>query len=136
VSLAGSYRGLTFGNGTTSGFHVGGVEGLWDLPDVRSDDLPKAVGDGVFPGTPKLGPRRIVLTLHLIAATPVAYEALVQTLIAETDDVVTLDTLSLMGNTVTVEARPTRRIIPVKTGEQQRTGTAVINFICPDPTVT
>lgn len=136
MSLAGSYRGLTFGNGAGTGFHVAGVEGLWDLPDVRSDDLPKAVGDGSFPGQARLSARRIVLTLHLIASTPSAYETLVQTLITETDDVNTLDTLSLMGNTKTVQARPSRRLIPVKTGEYQRTGTAVITFSCPDPTVT
>ena len=136
TTLAGSYRGLTFGNGAGTGFHVGGVDGLWDLPEVFENDLPKAVGQGSFPGEPRKGVRRIVLTLHLIAANHTAYDALVEDLIAETDDVETLDTLSLMGNTRTVEARPVRRIVPVRTGEYQRTGTATIEFICPDPTVT
>lgn len=132
----GSYRSLTFGNGAGTGFHVAGVEGLWDLPEVRGNDLPKAVGNGDFPGSARLAPRRIVLTLHLIAATPTAYDTLVETLIAQTDDVDTIDTLSLAGNTKTVEARPARRIVPVRAGEYQRTGTATIEFICPDPTVT
>lgn len=136
TTLAGSYRSLTFGNGAGTGFHVAGVEGLWDLPEVRSNDLPKAAADGAFPGTSRKGPRRIVLTLHLIAATHTAYDTLVQTLITNTDDVNTLNTLSLMNNTKTVQARPTRRIVPVRTGEYQRTGTAVIEFSCPDPTIT
>jgi len=136
MNFTGSYRSLTFGNGAGTGFHCGGVDGLWDLPEVRTDDLPKAVGVGSFPGTSRLGPRRVVLTLHLIAATPAAYDALVVTLIAQTADVNTLNTLSLMGNTKTVQARPARRTIPVRTGEYQRTGTAVIEFSCPNPTVT
>ena len=132
----GSFRGLTFGNGAGTGFHVAGVEGLWDLPPVRTTDLPKAAANGAFAGTSRLESRRIVLTLHLIATTVSAYDTLVQTLITETDDVNTLNTLSLMGNTKTVQARPTRRIVPVRAGEYQRTGTATIEFLCPDPTVT
>lgn len=136
TTLAGSYRSLTFGNGTGTGFHVAGVEGLWDLPEVVENDLPKAAANGAFAGTTRKGPRRIVLTLHLIAASHTAYDTLVQTLITNTDDVNTLNTLSLMNNTKTVQARPTRRIVPVLTGEYQRTGTAVIEFSCPDPTIT
>lgn len=133
---AGSYRSLTFGNGAGTGFHVAGVEGIHDLPPVRENDLPKAAADGAFAGTTRKGPRRVVLTLHLIAASHTAYDTLVATLITNTDDVNTLNTLSLFGNTRTVQARPTRRIVPVRAGEYQRTGTAVIEFSCPDPTVT
>lgn len=136
MSTAGSYRGLTFGTGANTGFHVAGLEGLDDLPEVRSNNLPKAVGAGSFPGKSRLGERRIVLSLLLRAASPAAYDTLVATLVAETDDVDTLDTLSLEGNTRTVEARPTRRIVPRRTTEYQRSGVAVIEFNAPDPTVT
>ncbi len=136
MNFTGSYRSMTFGNGANSGFHVANVEGLWDLPEIRSNDLPKATGSGSFPGETRKGPRRIVLTLHLIAFTPAAYDTLVQTLITNTDDVDTISTLSLMGNTKSVQARPVRRIVPVRAGEYQRTGTAVVEFSCPDPTVT
>lgn len=132
----GSFRGLTFGNGAGTGLHVGAISGIDDLPDVRDDDLPKAVGAGSFPGTSRLAARRVVLELHLIAATPAAYDTLVDLVVAQTNDVNTLSTLSVYNNKRTIPARPTRRLIPRRTGEHQRTGTAVLEFACPNPTVT
>jgi hypothetical protein len=116
--------------------HVAAIEGLDDLPPVRNNDLPKAVGDGVFPGTPRLGPRRIVLTLLLRADTPAGFRTLVDTVVAETVDIATLDTLSLRGGTRTVEARPVWRKVPEDTERIQRSGLVTIEFSCPDPTVT
>lgn len=134
MSTAGSWNGLSFGTGAATGFYVGGVEGLWDISDVRNDDLPKAVGAGSFVGSQRQGTRRIVLTLHIIAASSAAYETLVQSLITATNDVTTVRTLTLMG-TKTVQARVSRRIIPIDATKVQRTGTATIEFICADPTV-
>lgn len=133
-TLAGSYRGLTFGVGANTGLHIHAIDGLWDLPNVRNNDLPKAVGEGSFPGEPTLDVRYITLQLLARAHTVADYDTLVTLIVAQTDDVSTLDTLTLLGKTI--EARPDRRAIPIRATEYQRSGIAVIRFACPDPTLT
>lgn len=82
ATLEGSYNGLSFGTGTD--YHVSGVEGLWDLPPVRSNDLAKAAAFGSFPGRDRLDEKVVILNLTLIAATPAAYDTLVFDLIDAT----------------------------------------------------
>lgn len=133
ATLQGSFNGLSFGAGTD--YHVSGVEGLWDLPEVRSNDLPKSAGYGSFVGMDRSGSRTVTLTLTLIAATVGAYDTLVTTLRTATEPQTTAKALRLMGNTVFVWARPRRRILPIATDRQQRHAVAVIEFVCADPTV-
>lgn len=133
ATLEGSYNGLTFGAGTD--YHVSGVEGLWDLPPVRTTDLPKTTGTGSFVGVDRLEDRVVILTLTVIGATTAAYDTLITNLRTATEIQATVKPLRLMGNTVYVYARPRRRIIPIATDRQQIYGVATIEFVCADPTV-
>lgn len=133
ATLEGSYNGLSFGAGTD--YHVSGVEGLWDLPELRTTDLPKSGGTGYFVGRDRAASRTVILTLTLVAATAAAYDTLVTNLRTATDPQTTDKPLRLMGNTVYVNARPRRRIIPIATDRQQRIGVTTIEFFCADPTV-
>lgn len=133
ATLEGRYNGLSFGAGTD--YHVSGVEGIWDLPPIRSNDLAKSAASGSFVGTDRLDDRVVILTLTLIAETPAAYDTLVTNLRTATEAQATAKALRLMGNTVYVWARPRRRLITIATDQRQRHGEAVIEFICADPTV-
>lgn len=134
ASLAGSYNGLAFGVGTSYG--VAGMDGFWDLPEVRENDLERTTGTGTVAGKDRKGGRTVTLTLVLIAATPTAYDTLVDNLIAATDVQPTVELpLRFWGNTRYIRCRPRRRSLPVDCGYPQRTGTAVIEFFASDPTV-
>ena len=135
MSTAGSYNGLSFGTGT--GYAVVALSGLFDLPEIRSSDSPKADGTGYFPGKDRRGGKRIVLELLVHAATAADCNTLLAALVAATD--VQEDDelpLQLLGNTFYVYARPRRRTVPLDFEYEPSTSIPVtIEFSCSDPTV-
>ena len=133
MNLAGSYNGLAFGPGTP--YHVSKLQGLWDLDNVSSNDLPRSAGSGSFAGRDRRRGRQIILGLTMVQLTVEDYDALIGPLVTATDEQPADLPLRLAGNTVYVYARPRRRTIPIDAEYPQRSGVATIEFFCADPTV-
>lgn len=132
MNHAGSYNGWSFGPGTI--YHVNGLQGLYDVADVRSNDLPRSSG-GFFPGNDRVGGKTVVLSILLITANPDAYIAALAPLVAATEPRDDDLPLQLLGNTVYVNARPRARTVPFDAENPQRWGIIPIRFFCADPTV-
>lgn len=132
MNHAGAYNGWAFGPGTA--YHVNRLAGLYDLQEVRSNDLPRSSG-GYFPGSDKPGGRTIDLSILLLAADPDAYIAAFAAIVAATEPQDDDLPLQLLGNTVYVMARPRQRTIPFDAEHEQRNGIIPIRFFCADPTV-
>ncbi len=62
-----TFNGLTFG-GLGQLVQVAGVQGLEDVPDVRTADDPRGFADGVFYGRDFLGGRTITIDLILMSS--------------------------------------------------------------------
>lgn len=134
AATAGSYNGLAFGPGTS--YHVAAMEGFYELPEVRSNDLAKTTAAGYFVGTDRKGGRTVVLTLVLIADTPAGYDTLVDNLLAAMDVAgATERPLRFAGNTRYINCRPRKMAPEIDTERPQRAGRAVIEFFATDATV-
>jgi hypothetical protein len=127
MNHAGAYNGWTFGPGTV--YHVNGLAGLYDLDDVKSNDLPRSSG-GYFPGGDRPGGRTIVLRILLLSADDDAYIADLAPLVAATEEQDDELPLQLLGNTVYVMARPRGRTVPFDAENVQRSGIIPVRFFC------
>lgn len=127
MNHAGSYNGWSFGPGTI--YHVNGLDGIFDLDDVKTNDLPRSSG-GYFAGSDRPGGRTVVLRILLIASDPDAYITALAPLIAATEEQDDELPLQLLGNTVYVMARPRARTVPIDAENPQKSGIIPIRFFC------
>lgn len=133
MTLAGSFNSLAFGPGTD--IHVASLEGVEDLPAIRSNDDLRSGDHGAFRGTDLLGEREIVMTFHLRDFNG-SYETLRDTF--KNAMVISTNTeipLKLYGSTRRINCRVRRRNVPVICDRIQNYATATVQFIASDPRV-
>lgn len=122
---------LSFGPG--SRYHVTAIEGLDDLPDIRSDDMERPGQHGDYTGPDYTGPRVIQLGLGLRADSPDELRDLVLALRAATQPQRQPDALRLVDQGTLVYGKVRRRSIPYDAENLWRTGTAALELYCADP---
>lgn len=129
------YRGLLLGEDTP--YDIVAIEGLEDLPGVRSSDQSRPGGHGAIPGRDLLEPRSLVITLEVWpeegqALTEVLAPLKAATAVSDDDHPLVI---RLSGNDVVVWCRPRRRSIPQDERWARGVPTAVIGFLAADPLV-
>lgn len=128
-----TWGALTFGPGTP--YAVAGIDGLDDLPDVRTQDIPRPSQHGDYTGPDYLAARTITLALQLRADSPDALRQATLDLrnaCQPQQDVAPL-TFTTWG--VMFQAKVRKRALPYDATFLDRFGTAAIEFYCPDPTI-
>lgn len=132
MTLAGEYNGLSFGPG--SDVHVAGMEGVEDLPPVRSTDVLRANDEGSFLGSDYLGSREVVMTYHLIADNQEDYEVIRDLFKAAMVPSTSVEIpLKIYGSTKRINCRVRRRNVPVFCDKIQDYTTAIVQFVASDP---
>lgn len=124
------WQGLTFGPG--SRYHVTALEGVDDLPGLRTADVPQPTSDGDILGEDYAAPRTVVLGLGLRGDTPDHLRQLIEGLRAVTG-VGAAGWLEFSDLGVAVEARLRRRSLPYDAGYLWTLGDAVLELVCGDP---
>ena len=134
------YRGLAIGDGTP--FDIARVEGLLDLPLVRSGDRLLLSRDGAAPGTDRLGPRTLVLTLEVFGDTDETFAAAVADLTTATAPSRTVEyplTLQIPGVAggapAFVKVRPRNRSLPIGLEFLYRSPLALVELVATDPLI-
>jgi hypothetical protein len=122
---------LTFGPGTP--YAVSVLEGLDDLPDIRTDDLERPGQHGDYTSPDYTAARTITLGLTMVADDPDAYRQLCLDLRAATQPQRTPAALQFTDQDTLVWAKVRRRAIPYDAENLWRTGTAALELYCADP---
>ncbi|WP_420169005.1 phage distal tail protein [Streptomyces violaceoruber] len=122
---------LTFGPGGR--YHVTAIEGLDDLPDIRSDDMDRPGQHGTYTGPDYTGPRVIQVGLGLRGDTPDELRDLTLALRAATQPQETPAPMRLLDQDTLVYGKIRRRSIPYDAEHLWRTGTAALELYCADP---
>ncbi|MFF7879109.1 phage tail domain-containing protein [Streptomyces californicus] len=122
---------LTFGPGGR--YHVTAIEGLDDLPDIRSDDMERPGQHGTYTGPDYTGPRVIQVGLGLRGDTPDELRDLTLALRAATQPQETPAPMRLLDQDTLVYGKIRRRSIPYDAEHLWRTGTAALELYCADP---
>ncbi|MFE3004248.1 MULTISPECIES: phage distal tail protein [unclassified Streptomyces] len=122
---------LTFGPG--SRYHVTAIEGLDDLPDIRSDDMERPGQHGDYTGPDYTGPRVIQLGLGLRGDTPDELRDLTLALRAATQPQRAPAPMQLLDQDTVLYGKIRRRSIPYDAEYLWRTGTAALELYCADP---
>lgn len=128
----GTWRTLTYGPGTR--YPVTRIEGIDDLPDVRTADVARPQRDGSWSGPDYLEPRVIDLGLGIQADDGVDLEARRQTIKASLGPSRTPETLVLTDGRV-VYAKLRKSAILSDMSYDWRLGDVVLQFYCADPRV-
>lgn len=127
----GSYNGLAFGPGTR--VHVSAIEGVDDLPDVRSSDQPRST-HGEFRGRDLSAGRVVTIEWGLRGADEAGLAALRDAVAAATvpqdDDELPL---YLFDSTRLFFVRPRKRAMPRRMDAPERLGRALVEFKATDP---
>jgi hypothetical protein len=126
-----TWGGLTFGPG--SPYHVTSISGLDDLPDVRGEDEERTGQHGDYSGPDYAAARTIQLGLSLVADSPDHLRELTLALRAATQPQEDPAPLVLNDWDTLVYSKIRRRILPYDAEHLWRTGTAALEFYCPDP---
>lgn len=111
ASRAGAYNGWSFGNGTK--FHVAGMSGFFDLPEVVTRDQPKVLTGGMFPGEDVKGGLTVALGIVIIADSIADYDSCVDAMVAATAVRATELALQVFGSTRYIMCRPRSRVVPI-----------------------
>lgn len=111
-SKAGVYNGWIFGNGTK--YHVAGMSGFFDLPDVVTTDQPRPFVGGLFPGVDRKGGLTVTLGIIIIADSISDYDSLVDAMCTATDVQTAEKPLQVFGSTRYIMCRPRKRTIPIE----------------------
>lgn len=122
---------LLFGPG--SPYAVSILDGLDDLPDIRSDDMERPGQHGDYTGPDTTGPRVITLGLTLIADDPDSFRQLVIDLQRATQPQSQPAALQLLDWDTLVYAKIRKRAIPYDAENLWRSGTATLELYCADP---
>ncbi|MFD9834507.1 MULTISPECIES: phage distal tail protein [Streptomyces] len=122
---------LQFGPG--SRYHVTSIDGLDDLPDIRSEDTERPGQNGDYTGPDYTGPRTIQLGLGLRADSPDELRDLVIALRAATQPQRQPAAVQLLDQDTLVYGKIRRRNIPYDAEYLWSTGTAALEWYCADP---
>lgn len=122
---------LTFGPG--SRYHVTAIEGLDDLPDIRSEDMERPGQHGDYTGPDYTGARVIQLGLGLRADSPDELRDLTLALRAATQPQRQPEAMRLLDQDTLVYGKIRRRNIPYDAEHLWRTGSAALELYCADP---
>lgn len=125
------WGGLTFGPG--SPYAVSAIEGLDDLPAIRSEDVERPGQHGEYTGPDYTGPRTIPIKLGLRAESPDGLRALSLALRDATQPQQQPKPLQFLDQDVLVWAKVRKRSIPYDAEQLWRLGDAAIEFYCADP---
>lgn len=131
-----TFAGLTVGNGTP--YQIMGLEGIEDLPDLRSGDTVRAFADGEVPGLDLLAGRTITLELAVFDSGVGDFFANVERVKAMSVPATSESAFvyQLPGrNPRALLARARRRSLPVTDEYQFRKGKAVIEWHATDPRI-
>lgn len=131
-----AFNGWLFG-GAGQGVQVLSIEGLEDLPTLRTSDAGRGFADGVFTGSDYLNNRTIVMELQIMsdANAPMStYLAqLKQYLLSQTAGTGVLQFLIPNRGVQRVNARVRRRAIKIDPEYTYGKAYALVEFFCPDP---
>ena len=132
-SFGGSYGPLAFGPGTN--YPVMSVDGLLDLPTLRSLNVPRAQDQGSFLGPLFAAERIITMQFWLQGTASLSFDALVAALQGVTNLGQSELPLYLDGSSRLANCRVTRRKIPLPTEYQGFAGVATVEWQASDPRV-
>lgn len=124
---------LTFGPGTP--YTVTGLDGVDDLPEIRSDDLERPQQHGDYTGPDYIGPRTIQLKLGIRGETPDDLRRLTLALRAATQPGERPAQLQFLDQGALVWAKVRRRSLPYEAEYLWRIGDAALELYCADPYV-
>lgn len=122
---------LTFGPGTQYG--VTAIEGLDDLPDIRSEDVARPGQHGDYTGPDYTGPRTLQIGLGLRGQDPDDLRALVLALRDATQPQARAEPLQLLDQGVLIYGKVRKRSIPYDAEYAWSLGSAAIELYCADP---
>ncbi|MFD8407173.1 hypothetical protein ACFV1G_21110 [Streptomyces anulatus] len=122
---------LQFGPG--SRYHVTAIEGLDDMPDIRSEDMERPGQHGDYTGPDYTGPRIVQLGLGLRGDTPDELRELTLALRAATQPQRAPAPMQLLDQDTVLYGKIRRRSIPYDAEYLWRTGTAALELYCADP---
>lgn len=124
---------LTFGPG--SPYSVTAIEGLDDLPEIRSEDVERPGQHGDYTGPDYTGPRVIQLKLGIRADSPDELRALTLALRAATQPQRQPEALQFLDQGALVWAKLRKRSLPYDAEYLWRIGDAALELYCADPYV-
>ncbi|MFE3169335.1 phage distal tail protein [Streptomyces sp. NPDC059224] len=122
---------LTFGPG--SQYAITSVQGIDDLPDIRSEDVARPSQHGDYTGPDWTGPRTVTLGLGLRGDSPDDLRALSLALRAATQPQMQPAPLQFLDQGVLVYGKVRKRSIPYDAEYLWRLGDAALEFYCADP---
>ncbi|NUR42054.1 MAG: hypothetical protein HOV73_18400 [Streptomyces sp.] len=122
---------LTFGPG--SQYHVTAIEGLDDLPGIRSEDVERPGQHGDYTGPDWTEARTIPIKLGLRGASPDDLRALTLALRNATQPQRQPQPLQFLDQDVLVWAKVRKRSLPYDAEYLWSIGEAVLEFYCADP---
>lgn len=122
---------LQFGPGNA--YSVASIEGIDDLPGIRSQDLDKADQHGDYTGPDYTAARTVQITLNLLAASPDELRALTLALRRATQPQRQPAELQLLDWDIAVRGKVRKRALPYDAGNLWRAGSAAIEWYCADP---
>ena len=134
-----TYNGLTLGDGTP--FGIAQVDGLLDLPSMRSNDVPILRRDGLYVGDEYLDGRTVVVTLEVYGSDADEFSTNIASLTEATVPTQAESALSFRLPGVAdsgdrrILARPRRRAIPMNIEYFYRLPVATIEFVATDPLI-
>ena len=133
------YNGVLLGDGTP--FHIAQIDGLLDLPDIRSSDTVRMRRHGLRAGDDYTAGRRVVLTLEVSSTDTVSFSAAVDQLMVATTPggepaplVFQIPGVAGSGKR-SVMCRPRRRSLPVGREFYYQLPLATIEFYSVDPRI-
>ncbi|MGW2379313.1 distal tail protein Dit [Streptomyces sp. NPDC001658] len=122
---------LVFGPG--SPYAVSAIDGVDDLPEIRSEDVPRPGQHGDYTGPDFTGPRVIPVKLGLRADSPDQLRELSLALRNATQVQRQPEPLRFLDQDVLVWAKVRKRNIPYDAEYLWRIGDAALEFYCADP---
>jgi hypothetical protein len=122
---------LQFGPGTP--YAVTAIEGLDDLPDIRSEDIERPGQHGDYSGPDYTGPRVVQLKLGIHAESPDELRALTLALRNATQPQRQPQALQFLDQGVLVWGKVRKRSLPYDAEYLWRLGDAALEVYCPDP---
>lgn len=122
---------LTFGPGSQYG--VTAIDGVDDLPDIRSEDIDRPGQHGDYTGPDFTGPRVIQLGLGLVGSSPDDLRDLTLALRAATQPQAQPAPLQLLDQGILVYGKVRRRHIPYDAEYLWSLGAAALEIYCADP---
>ncbi|MBL1107347.1 phage tail family protein [Streptomyces sp. 5-8] len=127
------WQGLTFGPGTP--YAVTALDGLDDLPDIRSQDVERPGQHGDYSGPDWTGPRTITMKLGMHTDSPDALRDLSLALRAATQPQAQPAPLQFLDQDMLVWGKVRKRSIPYDAEYLWSIGDAAIEWYCADPYV-